>query len=207
VLAAISTIVVGIVFPDTTSPAAATSALNIAMGVVGVVGAFLALLGLPAVYAHRAREGGVIWLLGVVLIALTAVLFGIFMGLMGVLVFPILAVQAPTSFAQGPPESFIGVFIIGLAANFFGALLMGVPMLTRGIYPRWCGYMMLLEAVLAVVGFFVNGPTSSGVLSQILNVVSPLPLFVVLGWIGVQLTSSSPSEPEVRVAASVTQPA
>jgi len=62
----------------------------------------------------------------------------------------------------------------------------GPPMLTSPIYPGWCGWLMILEAVPAAVSFFANGPESSGVISLILNVIAPLPLFIVLGWIGWQ---------------------
>jgi hypothetical protein len=43
----------------------------------------------------RGREGGLLWFLGVLLIGLTAVLFGIFLALTFALVFPALATQAP----------------------------------------------------------------------------------------------------------------
>ena len=70
----------GVAFPDTSSPAAATNPLNVALSMVGVIGAFVALLGLPGMYVWAAREGGVVWLVGVVLIAITAILFGVFSG-------------------------------------------------------------------------------------------------------------------------------
>ena len=47
---------------------------------------------------------------------------------------------------------------IGTLANAFGAILMGIPMITKQVYPRWCGYMLMVEAVLAVASFFVRGP-------------------------------------------------
>ena len=55
--------------------------------------------------------------------------------------------------------------------------------------PGFAAYYVLDESdgVLAAVSFFVNGPSSSGALSQIINVISPLPLFVVIGWIGYEL--------------------
>jgi hypothetical protein len=63
------------------------------------------------------------------------------------------------------------VFILGTLANVVGALLIGLPMLTRGIYPRWCGWLLILEAVLAAVSFVATGPSSGGILSQVLNIV------------------------------------
>jgi hypothetical protein len=207
VLSAISTIVSGVVFPDTNDPAVATNPVNALLGVVGVIGAILALFGLPGMYVYRAREGGLVWLIGVLLIGLTAVLFGIFLSLTFVLVFPAIAAQAPNLLGQGPPPAFFSVFIIGTLANVLGAVLMGLPMLTRRIYPRWCGWLLVLEAVLAAVSFVVNGPSSSGVLSQIVNIISPLPLFVVLGWIGYELWAGRLAPAQVMSSAVTPQPA
>ena len=167
--------------------------LNVLLSLIGVVGRILALLGLPGICARGARDGGLVWLVGVVLIAITGMLFGVFLGLMSVLVFPVLASRAPDLFGGGPPPSFFAVFIIGTLANVFGGILMGIPMITKRLYPRWCGYMMLVEAVLALGSFFVSGPGPSSVIGQILNVVSPLPLFLVLGWAGYELWSGKPA--------------
>ena len=134
-LAALSSIVSGVVFPDSSDPATATNPVNVLLNVMGVVGTMLALLGLPSMYARGAREGGLVWLLGVVLIAITGMLFGIFLGLMSVLVFPVLASRAPDLFGGGPPPSFFPVFIIGTLANVFGAILMGIPMIAKQVYP------------------------------------------------------------------------
>jgi hypothetical protein len=206
VLSAISSIGVGVAFPDTGNPAAATNSLNVLLNLVGVVGAMLALLGLPGMYARVAREGGVVWLVGVVLIAITGMLFGIFFGLMGTLVFPALASQATNPFGEGPPPSFFALFIVGTLANVFGAILMGIPMITKQIYPRWCGYLMIVEAVLAVVGFLANGPGPSSLVGQILNVAGPLPLFLVLGWAGYELWSGKASASQAATGYAGVQP-
>jgi len=187
VLSIISSVIMGIAFQDSSNPAVATNPLNIGLGIVGVIGSILALIGLPGLYLLRAAEGGVMWLIGVLLIAVTGMLFGIFAALTFTLIFPALAERAPALLNQGPPPSLLGVFIVGTLANVVGAALMGVPMLTRRFFPLWCGWLMVLEAVLAAVSFFVNGPSSSGALSQIINVISQLALFVVIGWIGYEL--------------------
>jgi hypothetical protein len=187
VLSIVSSLIMGIAFSDSSNPAVATNPLNIGLGIVGVIGSILALVGLPGLYLVRAAEGGVVWLIGVLLIAVTGMLFGIFLGLTFTLIFPALAERAPALLSQGPPPSFLSVFIIGTLANVVGAALMGAPMLTRHIFPAWCGWLMILEAVLAAVGFFVNGPSSGGIVSQIIGTIAPLPLFIVIGWIGYEL--------------------
>ena len=207
ILAAVSSIVSGVVFPNSSDPAAATNPLNVLLSVIGVVGAILALLGLPGMYVRAARDGGLVWLVGVVLIAITAMLFGIFLGLMGALVFPVLASRATDLFREGPPPAFFALFIIGTLANVFGAILMGIPMITRQVYPRWCGYVLMLEAVLAVVSFFVSGPGPGSLISQILNDVSALPLFLVLGWAGYELWSGKSAASGVATGTVAAQPA
>src|SRR6266851_4405785 len=79
-LSIVTSIASGVLFSDTSNPAVATDPLNIALGVCGVLGTALALFGLPALYARSASAGGVLWLLGVVTIALMGMLFGIFLG-------------------------------------------------------------------------------------------------------------------------------
>jgi hypothetical protein len=207
VLAAIQSVISGILFPDTNNAAAATNPLNILLGVVGLVGTILVLLGLPGMYTRSAREGGSLWLIGVVLIAITGMLFGVFFALMGVLVFPFLAVQAPNLFSEGPPPAFFVFFIVGTLANTLGALLMGIPMLTKALYPRWCGWLMIAEAVLAALSFVINGPSSSGLLSTILNIISPLPLFIVVAYAGYLLWSGRISLAEAAGRAVAPQPA
>ncbi len=110
ILSAMSSIVMGVAFPDTTNPAAATNR----------------------------HDPGFAWLPGM--------LFGIFLGLLGALIFPVLASRAVDPFREGPPASILGLFIVATLANVFGAVLMGIPMITKRIYPRWCGYVLILAA-------------------------------------------------------------
>lgn len=173
VLSAVSNIVSGVLFPDMADLAAVTSPLNTALGAIGVLGSVCALLGLPGAYARVAREGGVVWLLGCVFLALTGLLFGVFMGLTGIVVFTAIAARAPDLLKDGPPPSFYPVFILGTLFNVLGPVLMAVPIIRRRVmYPTWTGYALLIGALLAVAGIFTTGPASQGALVQILNMVS-----------------------------------
>jgi hypothetical protein len=205
VVSIISSVLDGALFPSN-DPASAMNPLNVALSTLGVVGTVCALLGLPGMYARSARQGGTLWLAGCVLVAITGMLFGIFMGLMGALVFPALAAGAPALFSQGPPPSFLALFVVASLCNVLGALGMGIPMLTKRLYARWCGYLMLLAAVLAAVSFFVQGPGDSAI-GTVLNIISPLPLFIVLGWAGYELWSSGASAVVERGAQAAAQPA
>ena len=190
VLSTVSSIASAVVFPDSTDVAAAVNPLNILLSVLGAVGTMLALFGLPGMYVRAASEGGRLWLIGVVLIAITGMLFGVFVGLASAVVFPAVASQAANLFSQGPPPAFLAVFVVATLANVFGAILMAVPMITRGIYARWCGYVLLAAAALGVINFVTGGPGATSLVSQILGVIAPLPLYLVLGWAGYKLWSS-----------------
>ncbi len=206
VLSGASTIVSAVAFPDSNDVAAATNPFNILLSLIGVVGTILALLGLPGMYARTAREGGPAWLIGTVLIAITGMLFGVFLGLMSALVFPVLASRAVDLFSQGPPPSFFAVFIIATLTNVFGALLLAIPMITQGIYARWCGYVLLLDAVLAVISFFTSGPGATSLISQIFAIVSPLSLYLPLAWVGYQLWSTYGAQANQDIAGAVSAP-
>jgi hypothetical protein len=181
----------GILFPDSSDPAVAMNPLNVALSVIGVIGGLLLLFGLPALYLNRAAQGGVVWFIGNVLLWLTAVLFGVFLPLVFLLVFPVLASAAPDLLTQGPPPSFAPVFIVGTVANTLGAAFTAWAVLRARLYPSWIGWLLALEAILAALGFVFQGGSDSGIIGQMLNVVSALPLFVVVGWIGYGLWTTS----------------
>jgi hypothetical protein len=207
ILATVQAVVSGVVFPDSNSPAATTNSLNILLSLIGVIGTILLLFGLPGMYARAAREGGALWLVGTALIGLTGMLFGVFLGLMSVIVFPVLATRVPDLFSQGPPDSFFPLFIIATFANVAGAISMGIVLLRTRVYARWLAYVMFVEAVFAAVSFVVQGPSSTGLVSQILGLVSPLPLFLVLGWAGYQLLSGKALASEAITRSAVAQQA
>jgi hypothetical protein len=108
ILSAVSAIGSGVAFPDTSSPAAATNPLSVLLSIVGVIGTIVALLGLPGMYARAAREGGLLWLVGVVLIAITGVLFGVFLGLWAHSCFPSLQSKLRTCSKGGRLRHFSG---------------------------------------------------------------------------------------------------
>ena len=182
IVAGVATALDGLLFPSNDA-ATVMNPLNVTLNALGVVGVIVLLLGLPGVYVRSAAAGGLLWLVGVVFIAITGVLLGVFMGLVSTLMFPAIAAQAPSLLNDGPPQGFIVIFVLATLTNIVGALGMGIPILSRRLYPRWCGYLMILEAVLAAVSFVLQGPSVS-LVATILNVLSPVPLLVVLGYAG-----------------------
>jgi hypothetical protein len=80
---------------------------------LGVLGAALVLLGLPAIYARMAGPTGLLGLVGVVPIALAWLFLGVFLSLYGVLVAPLLADQAPSLVAASAPLPLVALGALG----------------------------------------------------------------------------------------------
>jgi hypothetical protein len=107
-------------------------------------------LGLPAMYARVADSSGRIGLIGIVLIAVAWMFFGVFLSFYGALVMPWLADKAPTLVAKSAavPTAFVVAFSLGLLAWILGTVLFAIPFI-EGTYahagsvmhfrPRHCG--------------------------------------------------------------------
>ncbi|MBV9356529.1 MAG: hypothetical protein JO023_13505, partial [Chloroflexi bacterium] len=145
----------GVLFPDSSNPAYSTTPLFVPLNLLGAVGAGLLLLGLPGLYASHRLELRVSGFVGIVLIAVTAMMFGIFLGLFTVIVQPFVAVQAPQLMAAQPPVALLVFFVLGTLVEVVGSLLLALPMLRGSMRPRWAGYVLVVSAVLAAVSFFL----------------------------------------------------
>lgn len=143
----------------------AQKGLWIPINVLGVAGAALVLLGLPVLYAKLADATGWLGWLGVVLIALAWMFFGLFLSLYSVLVAPWLADQAPALVAAAAPlpAGFLIAFIAGLVAELVGSVLLAIPFIRGQVQPRWVGYLLPGAALLTVVGNLIapTGPASN----------------------------------------------
>src|SRR5438045_846045 len=56
-----SSVISGVLFPDTSDPVVAANPFNMLLTAIGVIGGILALFGLPGLYLNRASRGGVTW--------------------------------------------------------------------------------------------------------------------------------------------------
>jgi hypothetical protein len=92
----------------------ATAAFWIPLNVLGLLGALLVLVGLPAILPALVDSGGRASLLGLVLLAASWTFFGLFLSLYGLLVLPWLAERAPSLVAPGAPlpPAFIATFVV-----------------------------------------------------------------------------------------------
>jgi hypothetical protein len=155
---------------------------------LGVVGAALVLLGLPAMYAWIAGPSGLPGLVGVILIAAAWMFFGLFLSLYSVLVLPWLADKAPSLVASSTPlpVGFAIAFIIGVVAWLVGAVLLAAPFNRGRVRPRWIGYVLPASALWVVVGDLViapNGPATNLAVNLLSN-LGPVLLLVGVGYLG-----------------------
>lgn len=137
--------VVHIVFRSLTTagldpPTFAKQGLWVSINALGVVGAALVLLGLPAMYARIASPTGLLGLVGVVLIAVAWMFFGMLLSLYGVLVLWWLADKAPSLVAASAPlpAAFVIAFIVGLA-GLLGLCFSRSPSFGDGCSPAGSG--------------------------------------------------------------------
>ena len=105
--------------------------LWVPINALGLLGAALVLLGLPAMYARIAALAGLPGLLGTVLIAVAWMFWGVFLSFYSVLVVPWLAEKAPALVAASAPlpTGFLITFIAGLIAWLVGTVLLAIPFL------------------------------------------------------------------------------
>ncbi len=175
---------------------------------LGVMGAALVLLGLPAMYVRIAGSTGLIGLLGVVLIALGWMFLGVFLSLYSVLVAPWLADKAPSLVAASAPipAGVILAFIASLVAEFAGTMLLAVPFIRGRVQPRWIGFVLPASALLTVAGDLVapNGPATNVAVNLFSN-LGPVLLLVALGDLGLRMCSehaaAKQDEPRVHPSA------
>src|SRR5918993_3562171 len=166
----------------------AKAGLWVPVNALGALGAALVLLGLPALYARMAGQGGMPGLIGFALIEVSWTFFGLFLSLYGALVLPWLAEEAPRLVAASAPTplGFVLAFALGLLAWLLGAVLLAVPFVGGRVRPRWVGYVLPASALWVLVGSFVVAPggPASGLAVNLLSNLGPVLLLIGLGYFG-----------------------
>lgn len=171
----------------------AQAGLWVPVNALGALGAALVLLGLPAVYARMAGEGGLSGVVGFALIEVSWMFFGLFLSLYGALVLPWLADQAPRLVAASAPTpfGFAVAFALGLLAWLLGAVLLAVPFVRGPSRVRWVGYMLPASALWVLVGSFVIAPggPASNLAINLLSNLGPVLLLIGLGYLGLRASA------------------
>lgn len=172
----------------TARPDPATVVLDglwVPLNVLGVLGAVLVLLGLPAVAAVIARSGSMLGSIGLALLATSWMFFGLFLSLYGLLVLPWLTEKAPTLVAASapPPAALVSVFIVSLLIWFAGAVFLATPFLRRRVQPLWVGWLLMASSVWAVIGNLVIAPSgpAANLTINLLSNMGPVLMLIALG--------------------------
>lgn len=167
------------------------------INVLGILGAVLVLLGLPAIYARTAEKTGLAGFIGTALIAVAWMFFGLFLSLYAVLILPWLANRAPALVAVSAPlpAAFLIAFIAGLAAWIIGAVLLAVPFIRGRVHPQWIGYLLPASALWVVVGNLVIAPSgpASNLAINLLSNLGPVLLVIGIGYLGSKMWSEQPA--------------
>lgn len=169
----------------------AIQGLWVPVNVLGVIGAVLVLLGMPAMYARVAGPTGIFGLVGVALIALAWMFFGLFLSLYAALVSPWLADKAPSLVAASAPlpAGIVVAFVVGLIAWFAGSVLFGIPFIRGRVRPRWVGYVLPASALWVVVGNLVIAPDgpAANLAVNLLSNLGPVLFLVAVGYLGFKM--------------------
>ena len=139
-------------------------------------------------YARVTGPRGLPGLVGVVLIAVAWMFFGVFLSLYSMLVLPWLADKAPSLVtASAPlPAAFVIAFIAGLVAWLVGTVLLAIPFIRGRAQPRWVGYVLPASALWVVVGSFIIAPSgpATNLAINLLSNLGPMLLLVAVGHLG-----------------------
>ena len=164
----------------------AKDGLWVPVNALGLIGALLVLVGMPAMYARMASSSGLIGLIGVLLIALGWLFFGLFLTFYSLVVLPWLADNAPLlvdGLNQHPPM--LVAYIAALLAEVVGLVLFAIPFLRASVHSRWVGYVLLASAFMTIGGIFIapSGPATNIAINLLSN-LGPVLLMVAFGAVG-----------------------
>ncbi len=184
------TTVLGIVIPG---PAGPNGPPPNVVSIINIIAGILFLVGLPIAYMAQRRQVGILGLIGIIALWLTALLFDIVLSIISMTFVP--SSQAAVS---SPPPLLFALFIIGSALELIGGILFGLKTIQARVFPAAIGWLLIIAAVLNAVDFPLQGT-----ISTIVSTASSVLLFVGFGWLGYLITAHAAEaviEPEVRRA-------
>jgi hypothetical protein len=189
VISLISTIL-GIVIPGPAGPNGPPP--NI-VNIINLVAGILFLVSLPTAYIVQKKQVGILGLIGIIAIWLTALLFDVVLSI-------IIFVLTPSALSStgGPPPFLFILFIGGSILELIGGVLFGLKTIQARVFPAAIGWLLIVAAILNAVDFPLQGT-----ISTIVSTASSVLLFVALGWLGYVIIARAAQaviEPEVRRA-------
>ncbi len=186
----------------------AKDGLWVPINALGVIGAVLVLVGMPAMYARMAGSSGLLGVIGVLLIALGWLFFGLFLSFYSMAVLPWLATNTPLlvdGLNQHPPM--LVAFSAALLAEVVGIVLFAIPFVRGRVHPRWVAYVLFASAVMTMGGIFIapSGPATNVTINLLSN-LGPVLLMIAIGALALRMWAKhAPTEQtQLRVQPSPT---
>lgn len=152
------------------------STISVVTAIIRLVGAMLAALGLPGVYAASHKKTGVLALIGIIGTFIWLTMAMAFEPIIA-FVLPFLAEKAPALAANGamPAGLFIFLIITGLV-TLIASLVLGIAVLRSGIGSRLIGILLIIGAVVSFVGNFLPREISD---------MGVVVLLIALAWLAI----------------------
>ena len=176
----------------------AKQALWVPANSLGLIGAALVVLELPVLYAGVAGPISWLGLVGVALVDVAWMFFGVFLSLYAMLLLPWLADKAPSLVAAGAPlpAGLVIAFIAGLAAWLVGAVLLAIPFVRGRLQPRWIGYVLFVSAFWLVVGNLIIAPSgpATNLAINLLSNLGPVLFLVPVGYLCTRTWTGQPDK-------------
>ena len=192
ILLGVLMIVSAIAFPNQDPTGYAGNPAFAIVNLLSAIGAALLLLGLPILLLDRVEEFGLLGVIGFALIFLVGLMFGVFFGLFGAVIVPIMGTKGSPSIFSGEPGPSLFAFFIGATLfELVGAVLLAIAAFRRrGGVRSWLGYLFALTAVFTVIGFVASSPGSNNVFAALLSDISGVLLMIAFVWLGYELWSA-----------------
>jgi hypothetical protein len=196
-IALIANAALGVLFPDHNSLTAPLQPLYVPLNLASVIGVTLLLFGLHGWYNRHAAALGRRGVVGTVLIVLTLLLVGVFIGLYLAIVMPLAAREAPVFIAPGP-ALLVPVLLFGVLAEIVGPLLLGWDLLGRSIGSHWAAWTLVVSSpatLVWIVSVMLDGDGPASPFTMVTNVLSAVLLFVALAGFGTDATAERLERP------------
>jgi hypothetical protein len=181
----------------------AQDSLWVPINALGVIGAVLVLVGMPAMYARMAGASGLLGFIGVLLLALGWLFFGVFVSFYSMVVLPWLASTTPLladELNQHPP--LLLTFSAALLADVVGTVLCAISLVRGGLHPRWVSSVLFASAFMMIGGIVIapRGPASNVAINLLSN-LGPVLLMIAIGALGLRMWAehAPTAHPQLRV--------
>ena len=187
----VTTLIGALVFVGANPSAYANGGLYTPVNLIGFFGLALVLVGLPATFVAWDGKLGTLGVVGVFLIFVTGLMFGVFFNLFSALFVPYIVQHAPNLLnGNNGPAPLLPFFIAGSVGQVVGCVLLAIQILRGFVSQRWVAIALILSAVMQVVSFLTGG-SAGNVLLSLINSLNVFLLLAALGGIGYELWSGS----------------